>query len=125
MPPSPSATELPPDALRGFPEATVRAVRVFHGDRTRVTLEAAVRAVLEFYLPQASRRPLAGVPGVTRLREDLGIDSLALAEAVFKWDELFATAIETREAAGVRSLEELVEFLAAKMGLEAVADPAP
>lgn len=123
MPPGPSPIDLPADALRGFPEAAVQAVRAFHGGRSRATLDAAVRAVLEFYLPQASRRPLAGLPGDTRLREDLGIDSLALAEAVFKWDDVFGTAIETREAAGLQTLDDLLGFLAGKMGLAGPAAP--
>jgi hypothetical protein len=114
----PLTCELPEDALRGFPEPAEKAVRAFAGSPDRATLDAAVRALLEYHLPRAARRPLAGLPGTIRLREDLGIDSLTLTEAIFKWDDLFGTAIETRDAAGVRTLDDLLEFLADKMGLD-------
>jgi acyl carrier protein len=122
MPPTPTVPDFATDALRGFPDGTVRAVEAFYAGRTRSTLDAAVRAVLEFYLPQASRRSLADVPGTLRLREDLGIDSLTMAEAVFKWDDMFGTSIETREAARLGTLDDLLEFLALKTGLAGLTD---
>lgn len=111
------------DALRGFPADAVRAVERLAAEPTLGALDAAVRAVLEFYLPRSSRRSLAEAPGTTRLREDLGVDSLTLAEAVFKWDDMFGTSIETREAAGLGTLDDLVGFLAEKM--ELAVEPRP
>lgn len=108
--------------LRGFPPGTAEAVLAFHDQPLRRTLDRALRALLEFYLPRQGRRSLAEEPGSARLREDLGLDSLALAEAVFKWDDLFGVPIETREAAGLTTLDDLQAFLAGKMG---VAEPPP
>jgi acyl carrier protein len=105
------------DSLRGLPPMTVKAVQRLRHLPSRDALNHAVRLVLEFYLPSAERRSLSDAPGTTRLREDLGVDSLTLAEAVFKWDDLFGTSIETREAAGLKTLEELEVFLAEKMAL--------
>lgn len=102
-------------ALRGFPSAAVAAVERWFGCPTRENLNLAVRGLLEFYLPRESRQSLEGVPESARLREDLGIDSLSLAEALFKWDEVFGVPIETHEATEVRTLDDLVEFLAGKM----------
>ncbi|MFN0126007.1 MAG: acyl carrier protein [Verrucomicrobiales bacterium] len=107
--------ELRREALRGFPTASVAAVERWFECPTRENLDLAVRGLLEFYLPRGSRRSLGEVPGSARLREDLGIDSLSLAEALFKWDEVFGVPIETHEAAEVRTLDELVVFLADKM----------
>ena len=115
--------EFPVESVRGFPAETVATIREFWGRPSLSGLERTVRVVMEFYLPAGARRSLAEVPGSVRLREDLGIDSLSLAEAVFKWDDLFGTVIETREAAGVETMDELVAFLAGKMGLSAAADP--
>lgn len=109
----------PADSVRGFPESTVATIREFWDGPSLGGLERTVRAVLAFYLPSGARRSLEAVPGSARLREELGIDSLSLAEAVFKWDDIFGTTIETREAAGVDTLDDLVGFLAGKMGLGA------
>lgn len=111
------------DQLRGFPPATASAVLAFREQPALATLDRALRALLEFYLPRQGRRSLTEEPGSARLKEDLGLDSLALAEAVFKWDDLFGVPIETREAAGLSTLEELRDFLAGKMGLDAASLP--
>lgn len=105
------------ESLRGFPAGTLETVLRFRETPTRSTLDATLRAVLEFYLPRAGRRSLAEVPGTTRLREDLGVDSLSLAEALFKWDDLLAVPIQTQEAAGIQTLDELLAFFADKVGL--------
>lgn len=110
-----AAEEFRREALRGFPEAAMGAVERWFQCPSPENLERAVRRLLEFYLPRGSRRSLDEVPGSVRLREDLGIDSLSLAEALFKWDEVFGVPIETHEAAAVRTLDELVVFLTEKM----------
>lgn len=116
-----TAPDLWRDQLRGFPPATADAVLAFRDRPALATLDRALRALLEFYLPGPRRHSLAEEPGSARLKEDLGLDSLALAEAVFKWDDLFGVPIETREAAGLATLADLRNFLAVKMGLD---DPA-
>lgn len=117
-----AAAALRLDALRGFPSAAVDAVERWFASPTPDNLESAVRGMLEFYLPRGSRRSLEQMSGTARLREDLGIDSLSLAEALFKWDEVFGVPIETHEAAEVRTLDDLVGFLAGKMGVSGTPD---
>src|SRR5689334_9455564 len=84
-------------SLAGFPTEAVDAVLAWHDAPSSARLDAALRAVIEFYLPTACRRSLAGLPATTRLREDLGVDSLTLAEMAFKCDELFGVSTELRE----------------------------
>jgi acyl carrier protein len=105
--------------LAGFPEAAVLAVLALQQDWSPARLQTATLAILEFYLPRHARKSLADVPDGTRLREDLGVDSLALAEATFKLDELLGVPIETREAAHLKTTGELHAFLAAKLGFAA------
>jgi acyl carrier protein len=52
-----------------------------------------------------------------RLAEDLGLDSLALSEMTFKMEELFGFTAETRDILGIRTVGELIDFLAAKLDL--------
>ena len=102
--------------LAGFPERTVAGVVALRDGCDGQRLDAALRLVLEFYLPSRAKRTLADAPGSARLREDLGLDSLALAEAAFKLEEVLNVVIETREVANVATLDGLREFFEAKLG---------
>ena len=103
--------------LRGFPAAAVEAVLALRGDFSADRLRAALLGVLEFYLPKSAARSLAGVPDTARLSEDMGVDSLSLAEAAFKLDELLAVPIETHETAQVKTVGELHMLLCRKLEL--------
>ena len=103
--------------LRGFPASAVEAVLALRGDFSADRLRAALLGVLEFYLPKSAARSLAGVPDTARLSEDMGVDSLSLAEAAFKLDELLAVPIETHETAQVKTVGELHTLLCRKLEL--------
>ena len=102
--------------LAGFPERTVAGVLALRDGCDERRLDEALRLVLEFYLPSRAKRSLADAPGSARLREDLGLDSLALAEAAFKLEEVLDVVVETREVANVATLDGLREFFVAKLG---------
>ncbi len=112
---NPALSEQTRQQLAGFPEGAISAVLGWHSEKSAGYLRTAVLAVLEFYLPRHLRRSLAEEPDAALLREDLGLDSLALAEATFKLDELLGVPIETREAAGLKTVGELLAFLEAKL----------
>ena len=103
--------------LRGFPASAVESVLALRGDFTAGRLRAAVLGVLEFYLPKSAARSLAEVPDTARLSEDMGVDSLSLAEAAFKLDELLTVPIETHETAQVKTVGELHALLCRKLEL--------
>ena len=103
--------------LRGFPASAVEAVLALRGDFSADRLRAALLGVLEFYLPKSAARSLAGVPDTARLSEDMGVDSLSLAEAAFKLDELLTVPIETHETAQVKTVGELHTLLCRKLEL--------
>ncbi len=103
--------------LAGFPSTTVDAVLRLRDHPDADALECAVLKVTEFYLPKAAAKSLTGQPETARLREDLGIDSLTLAEAAFKIDELLGVPIESHALAGLGTLGDLRTFLRQKSGL--------
>jgi acyl carrier protein len=105
------------DDLRGFPPEAVAAVLRLRENFGASELDAALRHVLAYYLPKARACSLQDVPAQTRLREDLGVDSLTMAEAAFKLDELLGVPIETRETGDVQTLGDLQAFLRGKLGL--------
>lgn len=100
--------------LRGFPDQAVQAARHFRDEPSAESLCTAAFALLEFYLPRGQQRSLASVADHERLREDLGVDSLSLAEATFKMEELFGFAVETRDLTTVLSAGDLRRYLAGK-----------
>lgn len=103
--------------LRGFPASAAEAVLALRGNFTSDHLRAAMLGVLEFYLPKSAARSLAEVPDGARLSEDMGVDSLSLAEAAFKLDELLTVPIETHETAAVKTVGELHALLCRKLDL--------
>jgi acyl carrier protein len=101
--------------LRGFPEWGVQAVLDFQASRSVADFSAAVLGVLEFYLPKAVEKNLRDLPDSTRLREDLGVDSLSMTEAAFKLEEVFDLAIDTSELIGVDTLGDMRQYFTRKL----------
>ena len=50
-----------------------------------------------------------------KLMEDLGYDSLAVAETVFFFEDLFKVRIENNELMSVRTIGELLQFVSRKL----------
>ena len=75
-------------------------------------------AILEDFIPRTPARPLAELPGGTRLIDDLGFDSLAITEVVFFAEDLFGISITNQEIIQVRTLEDLRGFIRRKVSVQ-------
>lgn len=112
--------------LRGFPTSAVDAVLRLQTAPSDAALEEAVLQLLAFYLPRGANRDLSHRNPASRLREDLGVDSLTFAEAAYKMEELFAVRIENAELTKIQTLGELTAFAREKLlGPPATPAPAP
>jgi acyl carrier protein len=100
--------------LVGLPATARESVLRMHSSGDVAQIENLLPALLAYYLPRGSA-PLPELQPQQRLHEDLGLDSLALAELVFKLDEVFGVAIELREVTGVLTVADLQGFLRAKL----------
>jgi acyl carrier protein len=113
---SPALSEQPPQLAR-FPQEIRDA---FTRYRTTGDLEDAqivVSAALLDFLPTSSRRDAAAeLADSMRLMEDLGYDSLAIAEIVFFFEDLFAVKIETKDLREIGTVGQLRGFVAGKIG---------
>jgi acyl carrier protein len=96
----------PNPALARFPADVLEAYQRYrtHGDAGAV--EAVVVAAVVDYRP-ASPGPVPAVADTTRLLEDLGYDSVAVAELVFFLEDLFDVTLSNDDLARVRTMADL------------------
>lgn len=104
--------------LTGFPPAAVEAALRLRDGGPGDALRALLPGMIAFHLPRGQPAPPEPLPDERRLREDLGLDSLALTEMAFKFEELIGIPIEIREVSSIATVGELLAFLETKMNLE-------
>jgi 3-hydroxyacyl-[acyl-carrier-protein] dehydratase len=98
--------------LQRFPLEIRDAYRSFRSTGDIVALHVVVLAVVRDYMPQPTETPLTDE---MRLIEDLGYDSLAVAETVFFLEDLLQVRIENKELLQVRTVGELRGFVTRKV----------
>ncbi|MDR2675951.1 MAG: acyl carrier protein [Opitutaceae bacterium] len=125
MQPTSSAQSAPdPSAkLEHFPPEVRDAYARFRDTGDLAALQAVVLAAVRDHMPKPTDQPLSDE---LRLMEDLGYDSLAVAETVFFIEDLFQVRVETAEIMEVKTVGALKEFVAKKIAaLKAAAPGAP
>lgn len=103
--------------LRGHPEPVIAAVLRLHSGGTFADVEAMTPGLISYHRLSGAPPLPEPLPLEHRLREDIGLDSLALSEMACKLDEIFAVPIETREVASVLTVQDLQNFMCSKLGL--------
>lgn len=112
----PPASAVPvAEKVRQLPAPAQAALRAFQANRDAAALDPLVFAVLEYYAPRRPDRPMAELPGTSRLIDDFGFDSLSITELVFFFEDLFEIRISNEEIRAVRSLDDLRTFVRAKV----------
>ncbi|MFT5467446.1 MAG: acyl carrier protein [Verrucomicrobiales bacterium] len=101
--------------LRGFSDSTISSAQGLRVGSDETSLEACLFGILAFYLPPGTKPPETQPSGETRLRDDLGLDSLSLAEAMFKIEELFDVLVDNSEIAEVHTLADARRLLVEKL----------
>jgi acyl carrier protein len=103
------------DRIKHLPAGARAAFRQFQSTGDLAALDPVIFAILEDFAPRPPARPVAEMPGDTRLIDDLGFDSLAITEVVFFTEDLFGISITNEEIVRVRSLADLRGFIHAKI----------
>jgi acyl carrier protein len=103
------------EALRHLSDDAREAFRRFRSAGDVAALDPVILAILADFIPRAPARPLADLPGDTRLMVDLGFDSLAITEVVFFTEDLFGINIANEEIIQVRTLDDLRSFVLRKV----------
>lgn len=104
------------EELAGFPDETVDMVMRFREDGEVESLTLMVLLVIEYYLPRDKKQSLAELPESTKLFDELGADSLLMAEVAFKLEELLGTPIDLQSGNPPETLGDLLGILREKLG---------
>ena len=99
------------ELLRGFPEATIRAVSEFRRTASQTAFDEAFAGVIEHHLQQPAPMPVSQLPGTTSLSDDLGLDSLTMVEMAFLFEDLFSTKLPHEDYVKVNTLDDLRRLL--------------
>lgn len=113
--PSPQANQTPPQ-LAGFPEPVCAAYDNFRRTGNPDGAQAVIIEALKEFLPGNSTVDVsAPLSDSLRLVEDLGYDSLAIAEIVFFIEDLFQVQLETSDLQVVKTVGDLKSFVSRKL----------
>jgi 3-hydroxyacyl-[acyl-carrier-protein] dehydratase len=105
----------PAEKLRRLPPSALENFRKFRTTGDEAALTELIFVVLYDFLPQKFKTGAPGWPDTARLIEDLGFDSLAIAETVFFFEDLFSISISNEEIRQVRTVGELRAFVQKKL----------
>ncbi len=105
--------------LRGFPDSAISSALELRSTFSTKALEDCLHGILRFYLPESAQNFECNFEcndtGKIRIKEDLGLDSLSIAESMFKIEELFNIPIEYGEIAEVETIADASRLLTTKM----------
>ncbi|MBK8474858.1 MAG: acyl carrier protein [Opitutaceae bacterium] len=111
----PSSSDTPPPLLR-FPAEVRAAYQGFCCTRDEAALRVVIfAAVLDFMPKSSAHSRVDALRPEQRLIEDLGFDSLAVAETVFFFEDLFQVTIKNEEILALRTVGELGDFVARRL----------
>jgi acyl carrier protein len=104
-------------ALSSFPPAVREAQARWLEHRDPAALDAVVLAVVAFHRPRREGSPAgeAALPDSARLIDDLGYDSLALAEVVFFVEDLYQVTISNEDLKAIATVADLRAYVRARI----------
>jgi acyl carrier protein len=99
--------------LCGYPEDLFQQYEAFLKDRDPEHLSRFVIGLLRF-LQDASESTEAQ-PETTALRDDLGVDSITIAEVVFQLEDIFEIEIENQDLMDINTVGDLKAYILKKL----------
>ncbi len=100
------------EAIQELPAELQEALKCYDNSRTDSDLDAVIFAVLKDLGPNSIS---AEISDETNFIKDLGLDSLAITEFVFFFEDVFRIRITNEELSEMNSLGELKAFLKGKL----------
>jgi acyl carrier protein len=104
-----------PSQLARYPVEARDAYERFRTNGDAEALRVIVLAAVRDFMPKRNLGTTIELRDEMKLMEDLGYDSLAVAETVFFFEDLFKVRIENTELMTVRTVGELLQFVSRKL----------
>lgn len=104
------------EKLEGYPETARDALRRYADTGAFEELETFVIEVVKYYQqdnPEAN--PIDELPDSASLRDDVGLDSVQLIEAVFMFEDLFDIEIPNEELIQLETIGDVKAFFRKKL----------
>lgn len=110
-----SSSELPA-ALNGYPAPVTAAYLDYKASGQTAEMERFLLRCLDFFLERSAADSVLDLPPGTRLMEDLGADSLLVAELVFLLEDLFEIQLLNEDLSKISTLSDLHALVQNKIG---------
>ncbi len=105
-----------PQPLSRFPAEVRDAYLRFASQRDEAALRVVILAAVQDFMPRDEANPrTAPLRADERLVGDLQFDSLAIAETVFFFEDLFRVTIKNDELFALHTVGELCEFVVGRL----------
>jgi len=106
-----------PDLLNRFSPEARAAFERFKASGDSASLGVVVTAIVAAFMPAPPKgAPHPEVTPEKALIADLGFDSIAIAETVFFFEDLFGVSIGNRELLTLRTVRDLCEYIEHRSG---------
>lgn len=93
----------------------IQACAEFRASGSDVAFDQAFAGLIQHHLSRPPTKPVAELPGDTKLVEDLGLDSLTMVEMAFLFEDLFGRKLPHDEFVRVVTLDDLRTLLRRRM----------
>jgi len=103
--------------LKGYPDSTLQHYKAFSETGQAEDLHLFVLEVVAFLLDQDDRKDLSGLHDTAHLRNDIGIESITIAETIFLLEDIFEVEIDNEDVIGLETVGDLKAFLNKTAGL--------
>ncbi len=103
------------EKLAGYPESILQDYDAFKETGDTGKLNKFVIGLIQFLQDTGTNTNAGDLSDDTRLQEDLGIDSITIAEVVFLLEEIFEIEINNQELMDISTVGQLREFIIEKL----------
>lgn len=103
------------DKLTGYPDGLRQALTALVEAPEAGSAEEFVRQVLRFYQPAPEENPIGELAATANLRNDVGLDSGLIMEAVFLLEDLFDIQIANEDIGRLDTIGNVTAYLQDKL----------